>query len=242
MVVPILLVVLPATIVMGFTFPAASTLLGDDPARIAANAGRLLAANTAGAILATFAIPFFVIPAVGSPNAVALLALVNVATAALLVLSRSGRAAVSQATRLATGAAALVVAVAIVGGLVTPGTIVDPSVARIRNAGATLFASREDEIASVQAGATVTPQLWVTGTAMTLLTVDAKLMPVLPLALRPQSHDRDRPSRSAWARRSAARSSPGSEPRRWSSSRPSPRCSRTSTPMPPRSSPTRTAR
>jgi hypothetical protein len=50
-----------------------------------------------------------------------------------------------------------------------------------------LFASHEDEIASVQAGATVTPQLWVTGTAMTLLTVDAKLMPVLPLMLRPDA-------------------------------------------------------
>src|SRR5204862_7103653 len=57
----------------------------------------------------------------------------------------------------------------------------------IEKAQATLFDSQEDEIASVQAGATVTQQLWLTGTAMTLLTVDAKLMPVLPLTLRPQS-------------------------------------------------------
>jgi spermidine synthase len=184
---PIALVVLPATMVMGFTFPAASTLLGDDPAQIAGSAGRLLAANTAGAITATFAIPFFVIPAVGSPNAVALLALVNVGTAVALVASASGRASLSSRGRIGTGVAALIVAVAIVIGLVSPGAIVDPSVARIHDAGATLFASHEDEIASVQAGATVTPQLWVTGTAMTLLTVDAKLMPVLPLTLRPQS-------------------------------------------------------
>src|SRR6185295_18412540 len=54
--VPIILVVLPATAVMGFTFPASSTLLGDDPDTIAASAGRLLAANTAGAIVATFVI------------------------------------------------------------------------------------------------------------------------------------------------------------------------------------------
>jgi spermidine synthase len=184
---PIIFVVLPATIVMGFTFPAASTLLGDDPARIAANAGRLLAANTAGSITATFAIPFFVIPAVGSPNAVALLALVNVATAIALVASRSGSATLSSARRLATGAAAAVVALAIVVGLATPGTIVDPSVARIHDSGAALYESHEDEIASVQAGATSTAQLWVTGTAMTLLTVDAKLMPILPLMLRPES-------------------------------------------------------
>jgi spermidine synthase len=187
--IPIVLVVLPATIVMGFTFPASSTLLGDDPARIAANAGRLLAANTAGAITATFAIPFVVIPWVGSPNAVALLALVNVGTAVALVASRSGRESLARTTRLGTGVAALVVTVAIVGGLATPGTIVDPSVARILDKGATLFASHEDEIASVQAGDDRDgyDQLWVTGTAMTLLTVDAKLMPVLPLTLRPHS-------------------------------------------------------
>lgn len=185
--IPILLVVLPATIVMGFTFPAASTLLGDDSASIAANAGRLLAANTAGSITATFAIPFFVIPAVGSPNAVALLALVNVATAIAIVVSRTGRDVLSSVRRVGTGVAAAVVGIAIVVGLASPGTIVDPSVARIASANAKLFASHEDEIASVQAGATVTPQLWVTGTAMTLLTVDAKLMPVLPLMLRPDS-------------------------------------------------------
>jgi len=185
--IPIILVVLPATIVMGFTFPAASTLLGDDPRQIAANTGRLLAANTLGSITATFAIPFFVIPLVGSPNAVALLALVNVGTAVALLESRSGQTMLNPNMRLATGITALVVTLAIVAGLATQGTIVDPSVARIHAANAQLYASHEDEIASVQAGSTVTPQLWVTGTAMTLLTVDAKLMPILPLALRPDA-------------------------------------------------------
>jgi spermidine synthase len=184
---PILLVVLPTTVVMGFTFPAASTLLGDDTTQIAANAGRLLAANTIGSITATFLIPFLVIPLIGSPSAVAILALINVGTAVALILSQRRQAPLRSIGRIATAGASAVVAAAIVVGLLTPGTIVDPSVARIRSAGATLYASHEDEIASVQAGATVTPQLWVTGTAMTLLTVDAKLMPILPLAARPGS-------------------------------------------------------
>jgi spermidine synthase len=184
---PILLVVVPATFVMGFTFPAASTLLGNDPAQIAANTGRLLAANTGGAILATFAIPFFVVPVVGSPTAVAILALLNVGTAVALVLSRQNRGLQPIAVRSAISAAAVIVAVAIVGSLVRPGVIVDPSVSRIQHSGAKLFASTEDEIASVQAGSTSTAQLWVTGTAMTLLTVDAKLMPILPLMMRPDS-------------------------------------------------------
>jgi spermidine synthase len=178
---PIILVVLPATWVMGFTFPATSALLDDDPERIAANAGRLLAANTAGAILATFAIPFFVVPLVGSPTAVALLAIVNAATAIVLAMRLSGRLRLPVA---ATGAAALAV---IVVAVVVSSAIVDPSIARIRQRNATLYESREDEIASVQAGKTVTPQLWVTGTGMTLLTVDAKLMPVMPLVVRPDS-------------------------------------------------------
>jgi spermidine synthase len=185
--VPIILVVLPATAVMGFTFPASSTLLGDDPDTIAGSAGRLLAANTAGAIVATFVIPFFVIPAVGSPRAVAVLALINVATALALLASGRGRTALSAGRRSSTAIAAFTVAAIVIAGLITPGTIVDPSIARINNVHAKLFATAEDEIASVQAGATVTPQLWVTGTAMTLLTVDAKMMPVLPLILRPQS-------------------------------------------------------
>ena len=185
--VPIILVVLPATAVMGFTFPASSTLLGDDPDTIAASAGRLLAANTAGAIVATFVIPFFVIPAVGSPRAVAILALINVATALALLASGRGRTALSAGRRSSTATAAFTVAAIVIAGLITPGTIVDPSIARINNVHARLFATAEDEIASVQAGATVTPQLWVTGTAMTLLTVDAKMMPILPLMLRPQS-------------------------------------------------------
>jgi spermidine synthase len=178
---PIILAVLPAAAVLGFTFPASSALLGDDPDRVAANAGRLLAVNTAGAIVATFAIPFLIIPLVGSPAAVALLALVNAATGIVLALRAT---AVRQ--RL-TAVTAAVVGAAIVAALVLPNVIVDPSVARIRDHGAAMFESREDEIASVQAGETSTAQLWVTGTAMTLLTVDAKLMPVIPLMLRPES-------------------------------------------------------
>jgi spermidine synthase len=67
---------------------------------------------------------------------------------------------------------------------------VQPNVAYIASAGGKVFASREDEIASVQAGQIgSTPELWVAGTSMTLLTVDAKLMPVVPLIARPDSRN-----------------------------------------------------
>jgi spermidine synthase len=181
---PMLLVVLPTTFVMGFTFPASSALLGDDPDRVASSAGKLLAANTLGAIVATFAIPFLVIPTVGSPVAVAILAIVNVGTALALLAAASG---LDRVRRGATAAVGVVVGLAILVGIVTPGAIIDPGQARVIAAGGTVFASAEDEIATVQAGRRWERELWVAGTSMTLLTIDVKLMPVLPLMLRPNS-------------------------------------------------------
>ena len=181
---PVLFVVLPATVVMGLSFPAASALLGDVPSRVGTSSGTLLAVNTSGAIVATFVIPFAIIPLVGSPQAIALLAMVNGATAVALVVS-SPR--LSRSRRSTTTVVGGLVVASIVVSLVVPGVIVDPSVARITKGGGTVFASAEDEIAAVQAGDRNGRQLWVTGTAMTLLTVDAKLMPILPLMLRPQS-------------------------------------------------------
>ncbi len=81
---------------------------------------------------------------------------------------------------------AIAVGVAVVAA--TPGRVVQPNEALIAAQGWQLFESREDEIASVQAGQkSVTAELWVGGTSMTLLTVDAKLMPILPLIARPDS-------------------------------------------------------
>jgi spermidine synthase len=69
------------------------------------------------------------------------------------------------------------------------GLAADPSVVTIRQKGS-LYASAEDDIASVQAGQIAsTPQLWVAGTSMTALTVDARLMAVLPTIARPRAQD-----------------------------------------------------
>jgi spermidine synthase len=180
----VLFVVLPATIVMGLAFPASSALLEDRDGRVATATGRLLAANTLGAISGTFLIPFFVIPAIGSPMAVVLLALINAATGIVLAVTRLSR----PVARFGIGGAGVAVAVILVAAVAIPGAIVDPTEARIRAIGGQVDRAAEDEIASVRAGrARGAEQLWVAGTSMTLLTVDAKLMPVLPLMLRPES-------------------------------------------------------
>jgi len=176
-----LVVVLPVTVVLGLSFPAASALLADDARHAGSESGSLVAVNTIGAITASVIIPFLLIPVLGSPVVVVLLALVNATLGIALALR--GRA--PSRTMAAIG---LVVAVAVVAVPFIPGLLIQPSEAYIKAAGGRLFSSTEDEIASVQAGQiSFTPELWVAGTSMTLLTVDAKLMPVLPLIARPES-------------------------------------------------------
>jgi spermidine synthase len=180
-----LIVVLPTTFVLGLTFPAASALIADPEGHVGTNTGLLLAANTLGAITGTFLIPFLVIPLVGSPVALGLIALVNVATG--LALALAGRIQAPTLRRVAT-AGGVVMALLLVVCLSLGSVFIDPNVAWIRAHGGTMAISLEDEIASVQAGsAGGYQQLWVTGTSMTLKTVDVKLMPILPLILRPHS-------------------------------------------------------
>jgi predicted membrane-bound spermidine synthase len=176
-----ILVVLPVTTVLGISFPTASALLPDDAQHAGGESGALLAANTFGAILGSLVIPFVLMPTIGSPWIVVVLALTNAALGIALAV----RAATAGRALALTG---VVVAMAVVGVSLLPGTVVQPNEALIRSMGWQLYASDEDEIASVQAGKkATTAELWVAGTSMTLLTVDAKLMPILPLIARPDS-------------------------------------------------------
>ena len=178
-----LVVVLPTTAIMGVTFPAASRLLSTSD-EVATNAGVLLAANTLGAICGTFLVPFVVIPAIGSPASLALVAVVNALAGAALAITR--RPARRRRTFLAIPGIALSIVIAT--GALTGRAFVDPTRSLILRSGGEVFATAEDEIAPVVAGRTgAQPQLWVTGTSMTVLSVDTKLMPTLPLMLRPDS-------------------------------------------------------
>lgn len=177
------LTVLPVTVMLGIAFPASSALLPDEADHAGQGSGTLLAANTVGAIAGSLVVPFLLIPAFGSPVLVAGLALANAALGLVLgwrlVTNRSGRLLSLTGT---------LVAIAIVGAAAVPGVLRQPNEAYIASRGGQLFDSTEDEIASVQAGRIRdTPELWVAGTSMTLLTVDAKLMPILPLIARPDS-------------------------------------------------------
>ena len=181
----VLFVVLPTTIVMGLSFPAASALLPDDAARAGTETGRLLGVNTFGAIIGSFVVPFFVAPAIGSSAAIVLLAFTNLAVAGALVVAGGIR---RPGVRIAVGMAGAVALAIVIGAAAVPGAIVDPTLARIADKDGVVYDATEDEIAAVQAGALGSQRhLWVTGTSMTVLTIDANLMPILPLIARPDA-------------------------------------------------------
>jgi spermidine synthase len=176
-----LIVVLPVTIVLGLAFPTASALLRDERSEAGTESGSLLAVNTAGSILGSLLIPFVLMPTIGSPLVIVLLAATNTLVGIALVWRMVPR----RVGPLAVGVAVLI---AVLAPTLRPGGIPQPGEAFIAASGGTLFESREDEIAATQAGQIrPTPELWVAGTSMTLLTVDAKLMPILPLIARPAS-------------------------------------------------------
>ncbi len=180
-------IVLGTTIVLGLTFPAAAALLPAGADRVGRNAGSLLGVNTFGAILGSFVVPFVLIPAIGSPRSIALLGLGNVALG-VAILWRTTEPATR--TRRAFAATAAVVAVALAFAVVNPSVLAQPNVGRIHSQGGVIFEAAEDEIATVEAGQiSETAQLWVAGTSMTLLTVDARLMAILPLIARPNAAD-----------------------------------------------------
>ena len=208
MILPIYAVVLPSTIVMGFSLPLAAELLGTGESGTGARTGLLLALNTLGSIVGTFILPFFVVPAIGSPRTVWLLAAVNVALAVVLLgrwwtgrrpvpgsaparpsaRAIPPRSGISGGSGIWAGAITMLAGVALVAAPLVPGTLRDPGEARIAAAGGTVWASAEDDIAAVQAGiANGQPQLWVGGVSMTAMTIDTRLMPALSLALRPNA-------------------------------------------------------
>ena len=177
------LVVIPTATAIGLSLPLSARLVPSDDVHVGRDAGLVLGSNTTGVVLGTVAIPFLVMPILGSPLSVVALAAVNVILGIAILWLAGGRRLSRPASAASLAVGGLVVAIA---GL---GLAADPSVVRIQQTG-TLFASAEDEIASVQAGQVASsPQLWVAGTSMTALTVDARLMAVLPTIARPEAQD-----------------------------------------------------
>lgn len=183
----LLLVVAPATLVMGIVFPMSSMLVGDSDERVGTSAGLLLAVNTVGSICGTFVLPFFLMPLLTSARSVVVLAGINAITG-LVLLWQAGLVRRPQIwAGRAVGSLASVAAVVL---LIVPNSFVaDRIINQAARNGSTVMGQAEDEVAAVQA---VTlpdglPMLYVGGYGMTTITVTTRMMAYLPLMARPQS-------------------------------------------------------
>jgi spermidine synthase len=185
--VGLLIVVAPATLVMGIVFPMSSMLVADSDERVGTSAGLLLGTNTLGAIIGTFVVPFFLMPILTSPRAVVLLAAINALTGFVLLSQARSFGVRPQRIGRAVGVAATAVALAL---LIVPNQLVaDPEINRANQDGGVVLSRAEDEVASVQAVDMNdhSRALYVAGTSMTGLTVDTRMMANLPLMINPQA-------------------------------------------------------
>ena len=213
-------IVLPATVAMGITFPATAALLGDETGTEGSATGALLAVNTTGSIVATFVLPFFVIPLIGSPATLAILILINAVVGT--VLFRGERRLAPERRRLGVLAGVGVVGLVIVT-FVTGAAFQNPTIQLIEGKGGTVFEAAEDEIAATEAGRDRGHAPAVGGRDG-----DDRCSPSTPSSCpccrSPCAPTRIVASRSpsAWARPSGRRSTPASRRTPWSWSRPCP--------------------
>ena len=116
----VIVVVFPVTVVLGIAFPAASALLPDGAERAGTSSGALLGVNTTGAIVGSLVLPFVLMPLLGSPVVVALLALTNALVGIALALIAAPRATV-------TALSGAIVVLAIVVVSLVPGAPAQPN-------------------------------------------------------------------------------------------------------------------
>jgi spermidine synthase len=183
----LLIVVVPSTLIMGVVFPMSSMLVADSDSHVGKSAGMLLGANTLGAICGTFVVPFVLMPMLTSPKAIVLIAAVNAATGLVLLLQDRG---LPVRFRRAGSLVSAAVGIAAVVLLLVPNRLVaDPEINNLHRVRATLFASQEDDIASVQAGRLAGGELrlYVGGYSMTGMSADTRMMGHLPVMLRPNA-------------------------------------------------------
>jgi spermidine synthase len=174
---------------MGVVFPMSSMLATDSDETVGTSTGMLLGANTMGAIVGTFVVPFFLMPALTSPRSVVLMAAVN-ALMGLVLLSES-RAMSLPVRRAGTAVSGAVAAAAIILMIVPNNLVADPSVNSLARSHATMLQQAEDNVASVQAvrmyDRNQTLRLFVDGYTMTGMTVDTRMMADLPLMTKPDA-------------------------------------------------------
>jgi spermidine synthase len=198
-------VLLPATVLMGYAFPLAGRLATPSAEAAGGSVGLLYAANTAGSILGSFSAAFILAGTIGTNGSILLLGGLNLLAGAILFAAEpvGGRGLARGSENQGLGAPGRgrgrVVAAGL-AGLAVLGMVassLDLPITRtfteneLRRSGRPVTHA-EDELATVDTVGGKNPRgrrLLVGGVGMTSLTVDTKLMGYLSKALRPDARD-----------------------------------------------------
>jgi spermidine synthase len=182
-------VLLPATVLMGYAFPLAGRLATPSAAAAGGSVGLLYAANTAGSILGSFGAAFVLAGTLGTNGSVLLLGGLNLLVGAGLIAAEPVGAGRRVARLAGVGLAGLAVVGLAASSLDLPITRTGTE-NTLRRTGLPVTHG-EDELATVDTvgGPAAGRRLLVGGVGMTSLTVDTKLMGYLSKAYRPQARD-----------------------------------------------------
>lgn len=176
------IVLLPATVCMGYSFPLAARVLTIDPAESGRSIGVLYACNTCGSIVGSLGATFVLTPTLGTNRSVLLLA----AADAIMALGLIRTAAVPRRpSSLGLTPIPLVLVFIPLLLIVTGSPMQETSTDRWLDGSHQPYHHVEDSLSTVDAvgGPPGQRQLLTSGTAMTSLSVDTKLMAYLPKAI-----------------------------------------------------------
>jgi spermidine synthase len=181
------IMLLPATVCMGYAFPLTARLLTRKPTHGSRSIGVLYAWNTLGSILGSLAAAFVLAGTLGTNGSILVVGAADALIALLLLLAgvTSLRAV---PLRIVAVAGVLVMVPPLLVATGSP-VLLTATEHRLATTGLPLHHT-EDRIATVDAvgGPPSRRRLYVTGTAMTTLSVDTKLMAYVPKLLRPDAN------------------------------------------------------
>ena len=128
-VAPFFLLMLPATVLSGASFPLANRLALRDPALSASSVGRMTALNTLGGIVGSLVVGFFILPGLGLAAGVKIITGVGLITgvAALLLLEPTSGRSRNLRLGLAGGGVALWLAIPLLTGVSLPASFLGRS-------------------------------------------------------------------------------------------------------------------
>lgn len=182
------LILLPGTICMGYAFPLSARLLTRDAAHGSRSIGLLYACNTVGSIVGSLGATFVLATTLGTNRSILLLGAADAAVAVgfLAMTARTrplGRSL--RVTPLAAASIALVLMPPLLAGTPLGRTSTELWLTRDGRP----YHHVEDRLSTVDAegGAPKDRRIYVSGTAMTALSVDTKLMAYLPKTIRPDA-------------------------------------------------------